>query len=268
VYNNQCIFAKKIYTMKSYLSVFVICFPIFIYSQNNASEQKVDSLRIKYQVSSDFTFTLGNLRSFTTINKGQLDIEKRVIGSKISAEYRYGIIDTTVNSNELIASLQLSFFPKHRVYGFINGGLESSFLRGIAYRGYGGLGVGVRVIKTEQHTFEPFLNVLYEYNRYRDPIQVAPDTNYVLQTVRAVVGWTGLHKVINNKMVITHNFKYQQSLQNAQNFRFEGSVSFRYPIIKILSVKAGFTGTFENVVPTGRRQEDFIWTIGLVLTNL
>ncbi len=254
--------------MKKSLLFLILLLPLIIYAQTDTVLPKKDPLVIKYLVSSDFTFTLGNLNSFTTINKGQLDLERRVIGSKIMAQYRYGIIDSTVNSNELTTSLMISLFPQNRVYGFVNGGFETSFLRGIAYRGYGGLGAGFRVIKTESHQFEPYINFIYEYNKYRDPIQITPDTSFVLQTFRGVIGWTGLHKVIKNKMAIAHNFKYQQSLTKAENFRFEGNIVVSYPIIKILAVKAGFTGTYENVVPDGRKKADFIWTIGIALSNL
>lgn len=254
--------------MKKNFLFLLFLLPILITAQTDTVQTKKDPLVIKYLVSSDFTFTLGNLNSFTTINKGQLDLEKRIIGTKILAQYRYGIIDSTVNSNELNSSIMISLFPKNRVYGFVNGGFETSFLRGIAYRGYGGLGAGFRVIKTDQHQFEPFINFIYEYNKYREPIQVTPDTSFVLQTFRGVIGWTGLHKVIKNKMAIAHNFKYQQSLTKAENFRFEGNIAITYPIIKILAVKAGFTGTYENVVPDDRKKADFIWTLGIALSNL
>jgi hypothetical protein len=246
----------------------MLILPVIQHAQTDTVRPQKDRLVIRYLLGSDFTFTLGNLNSFTTINKGQLDLERRVIGSKIMAQYRYGIIDSTVNSNELTTSLMISLFPQNRVYGFVNGGFETSFLRGIAYRGYGGLGTGFRVIKTEIHQFEPYINFIYEYNKYREPIQVTPDTIFVLQTFRGVIGWTGLHKVIKNKMAITHNFKYQQSLIKAENFRFEGNIVITYPIIKILSVKAGFTGTYENVVPEARKKADFIWTLGIALSNL
>ncbi|MBW7941900.1 MAG: DUF481 domain-containing protein [Candidatus Kuenenia stuttgartiensis] len=256
--------------MKRLSILLIVLCPLGLFAQtdSNATIPKKDPLIIKYLVSSDFTFTLGNLRSFTTINKGQLELEKPYLGSKIMAQYRYGIIDSTVNSNELTTSLLISIFPKYRVYGFVNGGFETSFLRGLTYRGYGGLGAGFKVVKTETHDFEPFINFLYEYNKYRDPIETIPDTNYILQTFRGVVGWTGLHRLVKKKLVIAHNFKYQQSLTVAQNFRFEGNITISYPIIKILAVKAGFTGSYENVVPAGRRSEDFIWTLGIALTNL
>lgn len=266
--NTKLILQKKTMRKISILILFIYPHLSVAQTDTNAAVAKKDPLIIKYMVSSDFTFTLGNLRSFTTINKGQLELEKRVIGSKIFAQYRYGIIDSTVNSNELTTSLMVSLFPKNRVYGFINGGFETSFLRGIAYRGYGGLGAGFRAVKTENHEFDPYINFLYEYNKYRDPIETTPDTNYVLQTFRGVVGWTGLHRLVKKKLIIAHNFKYQQSLTIAENFRFEGSISISYPIIKILSVKAGFTGSYENVVPAGRRNEDFIWTLGIALSNL
>lgn len=239
-----------------------------LFSQSDTSKAKKDPLRVRYLLSSDFSFTLGNLVSFTTVNKGQLELEKRVIGFKFLAGYRYGTLDSVVNSNELNLSTYLSLFPQNRVYGFINGGFETSFLRSIKFRAYGGLGAGFRVIKTETHEFEPYVNFLYEFNRYDTPLPDDTIAPYDLQTFRGVVGWTGLHKVFKKKLIITHNFKYTQSLTIANNFRLEGNFNMALPIFKVFSIKTGVSVTYENVVPTGRKQTDFIWTIGAVLTNI
>lgn|GEM_PF-815861 len=239
-----------------------------LHAQLDTAGQKRDSLIVKYMLSSDFTFTAGNLLSFTTINKGQLELEKRVIGWKLLAAYRYGTLDSVTNSNELNISTMISLFPRNIIYGFVNGGVETSFLRGITLRAYGGIGAGFRVIKTETNEFEPFVNGLYEYNRYKDPLPTDTISPYELQTFRGVVGWTGLHKVFKKKLIIMHNFKYTQSLTIANNYRIEGNLNLALPIIKIFSLKAGFSATYENVVPVDRKQADFIWTIGAILTNM
>jgi hypothetical protein len=253
------------------LALFLFTVSAAAYAQTDTTQPPKppkDTLRVKYMLSSDFTFTAGNLLSFTTINKGQLELEKKVIGWKLMAGYRYGTLDSVVNSNELNISTVISVFPKNVIYGFVNGGFETSFLRSIRFRAYGGLGAGFRVVKTETNEFEPYVNFLYEYNRYNDPLPDDTIAPYELQTFRGVVGWTGLHKVFKQKLIIAHNFKYSQSLTIANNFRIEGNLNLAVPIVKIFSIKAGFSATYENVVPEGRKQADFLWTIGLLLTNI
>ncbi len=233
-------------------------------------EPPKDPLVVRYLISSDISLTAGNLFSFTTVNKGQLELEKRVIGAKFVVNYRYGFLDSTKNviNNELLTSALISLFPKKRVYGFINGGYEFSLLRGIKNRAFGGLGANFRVVDMENQKFEPYVNVLYEYNKYLTPIVFGDDTTDVVQTARGVVGWTGLHKVAKGRLIITHDARYSQSLQVANNFSVAGNVALTVPIFKILSAKTAFGATYENVVPTGRKKADFIWTFGIVLSNI
>lgn len=267
---------KKITTHLSKVVTSIILFlslSLSTFAQTDSSatpEPPKDPLIVRYLISSDLSLTAGNLFSFTTVNKAQLELEKKVVGAKFFVSYRYGFLDSAENvtSNELVATALISLFPKKRVYAFMNGGYERSFLRGINYRAYGGLGANFRVVDTDNHKFEPYINVLYEYNKYASPIVFGDDTTDVVQTARGVVGWTGLHKVAKGKLIITHDAKYSQSLQVANNFRVEGNVALTVPIIKILNVKTAFGATYENVVPVGRKKADFIWTFGIVLTNI
>lgn len=239
-----------------------------LFAQVDTIVKPKDSLTVKYLLSSDFTFTTGNVESFNTVNKGQLELERRVIGWKLLAGYRYGLVDSTVNANELTVATFINFFPQNRVYGFINGGFEFSFLRGVQYRGYGGAGAGFRVVKDDVNEFEPYINILYEYTKFQDPIVINGDTTDIRQTARGVIGWTGLHKVFKKRLVITHNAKYQQSLQTLNDFRFDASVTLALPVFKILSVKTGAGFTYENIVIEGRKRGDFVFTFGILLTNI
>lgn len=227
-----------------------------------------DTLRIKYNISSDLNITSGNLNSFVTQNRGTLDLEKRVFGVKTMVMYRYGTLNGVENANEFNSLVTVSLFPRNKFYGFVNGGVESSFLRGFNLRSFGGAGVTWRAINTDKHKLEPFTNLMYEFTRFKTPIVVDGDTTNNLQTLRAVVGWTGTHKLVSGKFIITHGARYQQSLMDLRNFRLESNFSIAIPIIKILSVKTGATYTYENVVVPGRQNADFVWTFGIALSNI
>lgn len=227
-----------------------------------------DTTLIKYLLSSDLTITSGNLNSIVTINRGSFEMEKKVYGIKTTAMYRYGFLDGTLNSNEFNSLISISLYPRKKLYAFLNGGLESSYLRGFNYRAFGGVGMTWRAINTEKQKLEPFLNLNYEQTQFRSPVLFNNDSTDLVQTLRGVLGWTGTHKVFADKLLITHGAKFQQSLQDPSNFRFDFNSSFSVPIFKFFSIKTGITYTYENIVLPERVNSDFVWTFGVILTNM
>jgi hypothetical protein len=266
---------SKIFIMRNLIALLslIFAFPISNLSASNAyndpdSTRTRDTLIVKYRLASDLNITAGNLNSINSINNGQLDLEQRILGIRAMAGYRYGILEGDKNAEEFTSAIALNLFPKNRVYGFVNGGVESSFLRAFDFRGFAGAGASFRVLRSEDQKFEPFVNFLYEYTDFNAPILVQGDSTEILQVFRAVLGWTGTHKLFKQKLIITHNSRFQQSLQDLDNFRFEGGINFLMPVFKILSFRTGLSYTYENVVITGRQKTDFIWTFGVLLSNI
>lgn len=235
---------------------------------SQATKAKDSTLTFKYLISSDWTFTFGNLNSFITVNQAQFAVEQRVIGAKLTARYRYGAIEGVQNYNEFYSNAELMFFPKNRVYGFMNGGAEFSFLRGVNLRAWGGLGAGFKVLNNEDHIFEPVVSINYEYNNYTTPILYRGDSTTIVHTGIANVGWTGSHKFFKGKLMLVHNFKYTQDLLFATNFKFDGGFTLTVPVIKHFMVKTAIVGSYQNVVPATKKQSDLIWTIGLAWGNM
>jgi hypothetical protein len=238
---------------------------ISIYSQT--TKPKDTTLVFKYLISSDWTFNFGNLNSFVTVNQAQFGVEQRVIGVKLVARYRYGSLEGVVNNNEFYSNAELSIFPKNRVYGFLNGGAEFSFLRGVNLRAWGGLGAGFKVLNTETHKFEPVVSFNYEYNNYSSPVVYRGDTTNIVQTAIANIGWTGSHTFFKGKLLLVHNFKWTQDMISATNYKFDGGFTLAMPVWKHLMVKTAIVGSYQNIVPDTKRQADLIWTIGLAYGN-
>jgi hypothetical protein len=238
---------------------------LFAHSADSAAAK--DSLRIKYLLSSDFSVSAGNLSSINTVNQGKLNFEKRVFALKNVVQYRYGIIDTITNANEFTANTSLSLFPQKRVSGFVNGGFESSLLRAFQARALSGAGVSFRVFNKEKNKLEPFVNLSYEYTLFNDSIVVQNVKRLDLQTVGMVVGWTGNHKFFKNDVAVVHAAKFQQSLINTSNFRFDSNLSITVPIFSVFSFRTGTQITYENIVISTRRNLDFLWTFGVSMSN-
>lgn len=236
------------------------------FSQADTSKP-ADPLVIKYMLSSDWNFTWGNLNSFLTVNQGQLSMEKRVIGFKLTALYRYGEIETVATNNEFLTNLDIQLFPKNRVYGFLNGGAEFSLLRGVTFRAWAGAGAGFKVLDKEDHKFVPTVAFNYEYTKLNAPIVYRGDSTDAINTANAIVGWTGNHNFFKGKLVLIHNFKWTQDMLSGENFRFNGGFTLSVPIVKNLSAKTGIIGSYQNVVPSPKLSADLVWTIGLAYSN-
>lgn len=236
--------------------------------QAQATKPKDTTLTIKYLISSDWTFTFGNLNSFITVNQGQLNIEQRVIGTKLLARYRYGVLDSVVNNNEFYTNLDVLLFPKNRVYGFANGGFEFSFLRGINARAWGGLGAGFKVLNNDMHKFEPTVAFNFEHNSFANPVLYRGDSTFTVNTAIANIGWTGSHKFFKDKLRIVHNFLWTQDMLYATNYKFTGGLTISVPVIKNLTVKTSVLGSYNNVVPADKKPGDLIWTIGVAWGNI
>jgi len=226
-----------------------------------------DTLRIKYLLSGDFSVSAGNLSSINTVNQGKLNLEKRVFALKNAVQYRYGIIDTITNANEFSATTSLSLFPQKRVSGFVNGGFESSLLRAFQARALSGAGVSFRAFNNEKNKLEPFVNLSYEYTLFNDSIVVENIKRLDLQTIGMVAGWTGNHKFFKNNVAVVHAAKFQQSLINTANYRFDSNLSITVPIFSVFSFRTGAQITYENIVISTRRNLDFLWTFGVSLSN-
>ncbi len=249
-----------------FILIFLIGGGTTLYSQTD--KVKDTTLSIKYLISSDWTFTFGNLNSFISVNQGQLAIEQRVIGAKVLARYRYGAIEGVPNYNELYANGELMLFPQNRVYAFTNGGAEFSLLRGLNLRAWGGLGAGFKVLNSEDHVFEPAVSINYEYNNYSTAIFYSGDSTTLVHTAMTSIGWTGSHNFFKKKLLMVHNFKWSQDLIFAANYKFDGGFTLAVPVIKNFMVKTAITGSYQNIVPSDKKQADLIWTIGLAWGNL
>ena len=247
--------------------IFLFLGSICTYSQIINSKPKDTTVTVKYLLSSDWTFTFGNYNSFITVNQGQLAVEQRIIGAKILSKYRYGAVEGVTNYNEFYVNADLLFFPKNTVYGFANGGLEFSFLRGVNLRAWGSLGVGFKVLNQNDHKFEPTITLNYEHSDFESPVLYRGDSTTLIETIITSIGWTGSHKFFKDKLLIVHNYKWSQDLLFATNYKFDGGVTLAVPIIKKLMVKTSLIGSYQNIVPINKKQGDLIWTIGFAWGN-
>lgn len=252
------------------LLLFMLCTPgwVSISAQTNKTKVTDTTFNLKYLISSDWNFNFGNLNSFVTVNQGQLNIEQRVIGTKILVRYRYGELEGVVNNNEFYTNADLMLFPANRVYTFANGGVEFSFLRGVNLRAWGGLGAGFKVLNFDDQLFEPSVSFSFEHNNYSAPVLYRGDSLKIINTATVNIGWTGSHKFFKGKLVIVHNYKWTQDIIYAANYKFNGGLTLAVPIFKNFMAKTSIIGSFQNVVPVDKKQGDLIWTIGLAWGNM
>jgi hypothetical protein len=73
--------------------------------------------------------------------------------------------------------------------------------------------------------------------------------------------------LFKKKVIVTHKFHVQPSLEQSNNFRWHADVGLELPLWKFLNFKINYLHTFENVVIQNQKQEDNILTFGFTLKS-
>jgi putative salt-induced outer membrane protein YdiY len=73
--------------------------------------------------------------------------------------------------------------------------------------------------------------------------------------------------VIKEKVILNHELYFQPSLEQSNNFRWQGDIGLELPIWKHLNFKINYRHTFESIVIENQQQEDRILTFGFTLKS-
>ena len=88
-----------------------------------------------------------------------------------------------------------------------------------------------------------------------------------INTWRSTLWFQGEHQLFSNKMILKHEFYFQPSLQDSDNFRWRGDISLEFPVWDFLNFKINYYRTYESVVVEPQLQEDEFLTFGFTIKN-
>lgn len=161
-----------------------------------------------------------------------------------------------INTHKRLSPLALAFF-------------STNYRRQIDYRYILGGGMSYEVLKKKKHKINMSLTGEFEHTEFQTTDFKIDDYDgfTAINTWRSTLWFQGEHHLFSNKMILKHEFYFQPSLQECDNFRWRGDISLEFPVWDFLNFKMNYYRTYESVVVAPQLQEDEFLTFGFTIKN-
>ncbi|RYU95595.1 DUF481 domain-containing protein [Emticicia agri] len=228
--------------------------------EKKEEEPKDDSpAKFKFRLSADGTYTSGNInRAFMQLASGIDWNLSKVLKFSSSPSFIYGQQNKLLNEREIFADFRTTVLPENRFYYLAFGSFERSNLRKIGNRLIAAGGVGYKLIDKGVYYLSITNVLLYEWTDFINNTDL-PDKNLWRNSTR----FFGEYTLNEGKLYISHILFLQPAITE-KNFRWNGNLSVRYQITKRTGIRSTIENSYESVVVSGRKNNDFRWTFGVV----
>ena len=251
--------------MKKILYYFLFL-PIFLSAQINES----DTLNLKANLSLTGFYQGGNVETLIFRAKSDLSfkpLKKWVFKTKNSYVYQeFG----KEKADEDILSLNFLYFnPERKIYPLLLGFVSTNFRREINLRYLLGAGVTYQILNKKNNWLKLAISSEYEQTDFgKGNFNLSEyNGNKSLNTFRGTIWVNGKYHLFKKKVIINHEFYFQPSLEQSNNFRWQADVGIELPIWEFLNFKINYLHTFESVVIENQKREDNILTFGFTLKS-
>jgi hypothetical protein len=251
--------------MKKFL-YFLLFFSTFVAAQINES----DTLKVKANLSLTGFYQGGNVE--TLIFRAKSDFSFKPLKKwvfKTQNSFVYQAFDKEKADADILSLNFLYFNPERKIYPLVLGILSTNFRREIDFRYLLGAGVNFQILTTKNSWLKIAISSEYEKTDFAkaDFNRSEYDGNQSINTFRGTFWVNGKYKLFKKKVVVTHEFYVQPSLEQSNNFRWQADVGLELPLWKFLNFKINYLHTFESVVIQNQKQKDNILTFGFTLKS-
>ncbi|WP_111629171.1 DUF481 domain-containing protein [Larkinella arboricola] len=220
-----------------------------------------DPTGFHYKITADGTITAGNVDRALIQVGGSFDwAVSKIFRFASSPTFAYGRQNQQLNEREFLADFRASYLHERRFYYLGFGATEVSNLRKIRNRLTGGAGVGYKLLSRKNAYLSVTNVLLYEYTDFISNTAEVQDVNVLRNSTRVF----GEYQWDDGRYSVNHTLFLQPAL-NQPNLRWNGNVSFQMRLTALISVRTMVQNSYESVVAVGRKNNDFRWTMGLVL---
>lgn len=251
--------------MKKILYYFLFL-PIFLSAQINES----DTLNLKANLSLTGFYQGGNVETLIFRAKSDLSfkpLKKWVFKTKNSYVYQeFG----KKKADEDILSLNFLYFnPERKIYPLLLGFVSTNFRREINLRYLLGAGVTYQILNKKNNWLKLAISSEYEQTDFgKGNFNLSEyNGNKSLNTFRGTIWVNGKYHLFKKKVIVNHEFYFQPSLEQSNNFRWQADAGLELPIWEFLNFKINYLHTFESVVIENQKREDNILTFGFTLKS-
>ena len=251
--------------MKKILYYFLFL-PIFLSAQINES----DTLNLKANLSLTGFYQGGNVETLIFRAKSDLSfkpLKKWVFKTKNSYVYQeFG----KKKADEDILSLNFLYFnPERKIYPLLLGFVSTNFRREINLRYLLGAGVTYQILNKKNNWLKLAISSEFEQTDFgKGNFNLSEyNGNKSLNTFRGTIWVNGKYHLFKKKVIVNHEFYFQPSLEQSNNFRWQADAGLELPIWEFLNFKINYLHTFESVVIENQKREDNILTFGFTLKS-
>lgn len=261
-----------------YTALFSFCFSFFIHFAHGQQptapavlpQPAADSLglarkpfvlfdSLNYRFIGDGNFTRGNINRTLVVTRAEIIVGGPVISVSTNPRFAYGKQNQVLAERDAYIDLFIDIYKQKRIYGFSLATLENSNLRGITLRQVAGLGVGLRLLRKENHTLSFTNAVIHESTNFR--------SRSTKTTQRNSARLKGSHTFMEDKIRFNHITFVQPALEDFSNLRWNTVVSVELPLTKWVTLRTAFENTYESVVEPNRKKNDSRLTVGIAFGN-
>ena len=251
--------------MKKLVYYFLIL-PIFLSAQINES----DTLNLKASLSVTGFYQGGNVETLIFRTKTDLSfIPWKNWVFKNQNSYVYQAFNKEKADEDILSLNFLYLNPERKIYPFVLGFVSTNFRREINLRTLFGAGTTFQLLNKKNNWLKLSISSEYEQTDFSETNfnYSEYDGNGSINTFRGTIWVNGKYHVIKEKVILNHELYFQPSLEQSNNFRWQGDIGLELPIWKHLNFKINYRHTFESIVIENQQQEDRILTFGFTLKS-
>lgn len=245
---------------------FLLFFPIILSAQINES----DTLKVKASLSITGLYQGGNVETLIFRTKTDFSfVPFKNWVYKNQNSYIYQEFGKEKADEDILSLNFLYLNPKRKIYPFVLGFFSTNYRREIDYRYLFGAGATIQLFSKNDNWLKMSLSSEYEQTEFSE-------TNFnfskydgkgSIHTFRGTLWVHGKYHLIKNKIILTHESYFQPSLEDSDNYRWQGDFSLELPVWKFLNLKVNYRHTFESIVIEDQHQEDRFLTLGFTLKS-
>ncbi len=251
--------------MKIFL-YYLLFFPIFLSAQINES----DTLKVKANLSLTGFYQGGNVE--TLILRAKSDFSFKPLKKwvfKTQNSFVYQEFNKEKADADILSLNFLYFNPDRKIYPLVLGIVSTNFRREIDFRYLLGAGVTFKILNNKNYWLKFALSSEYELTDFGESnFNLSEyDGNSSINTFRGTIWVNGRYNLFKKKVIVSHEFYFQPSLEHSNNFRWQTDFSIELPIWKFLNFKINYVRTFESIVIENQKQKDSILTFGFTVKS-
>lgn len=249
--------------------LFLLVFLLASLSQAQAQLNESDTIPFHIKFTSSGSYLHGVFTRLLLNNRFEVARATKNWGVSTRNDYNYGYTLFKRTENDLNSYNFLYRRPTDRFYPYLMLLMETHYRRKLHFRYQPGTGVSYNLVQGPHNIVKLSAIVSYEHSRYGGNrfVHYEDVSSNIISTWRFTGRYFAKHRIWEDKLRLSYEFWYQQSIIDKNNYRFHTEEVLEVPVNRHVSVRASFRYTYEHIVLEGIKPFDMFLTYGISLGN-